>query len=332
MRERVGIVAVLFMGIFLVACGGPTDKEGKSLKIGDQYVMSKNGLERVPFLKDKQGNKVDVGKEYLMTPAGLEPIPYLKDKSGNKVEVGGEYLMAPEGLKLFHRRTIHGTVLDSDGKPVTGIDVALDHTDYKTATDGNGSFALPFVEGYVKLTLSAANIPEWCNLENTESVFLDLEQHPKGWDAGTIKIPCISAGTKPDQSIWTTIDHNFVDNGDGTITDVKNGLMWEAKVKEQDVAWQKAADYAQGLNLAGHSDWRLPTADELATLHEANVACGWHGLSVVGGAITLWGSEQKDPGSALIFNICSGKIRYSQGLDEGQGVNPSALAVRRAGK
>ena len=330
MRSLIKTLVVVLMTTLLFACGGPKDKEGSPLKTGDQYVMTKQGLEHVPFLKDKQGNKVEVGKEYLMTPAGLEPVPFLKDKSGNKVEVGNEYLMAPDGLKLVHSRNIRGAVLDSEGKPVAGVNVAMAHTGYKATTGANGSFSLPFVEGYIKLAFAAPHIPEWCNIGNIESVFLSREQYHAGWDAGSIKIPCIFAGAKGDKNIWATMDRSFVDNGDGTVTDVKNGLMWESRAKEQDVPWNKAADYAQNLSLAGHSDWRLPTPEELMALHQANVACAWHGPTLISGAITVWSSEQKDPSSAFIFNVCSGKGRNSQGMDEGQGVNPSTLAVRQA--
>jgi hypothetical protein len=332
MRNLIKTVVVFLMGSLLLACGGPEDREGNSLKAGDQYVMTKQGLERVPYLKDKQGNKVEVGKEYLMTPAGLELIPFLKDQSGKRVEVGSEYIVGPDGLKLVRSRRVHGAVLDSDGKPVPGVDVELAQTDYKATTDSNGLFSLPFVEGYVKLALGASHIPEWCGVENTESVFLNLNNYPEGWNVGSIKLPCAFAGARGEKITWATVDKSFVDNGDGTVTDVKNGLMWEAAVKEQEVPWNKAAEYAENLDLADHSDWRLPTSEELAKLHQANAACAWHGPSVIRGAITVWGSEQKDPSSAFIFNVCSGKGRKSESMDEGPGVNPGALAVRQAGK
>jgi hypothetical protein len=65
-----------------------------------------------------------------------------------------------------------------------------------------------------------------------------------------------------------------VDNGDGTVTDSCSGLMWQ-KVQadidgsgdfepEADFAtWEQANGFVKGLNIGGHSDWRLPTIQEL---------------------------------------------------------------------
>jgi hypothetical protein len=48
--------------------------------------------------------------------------------------------------------------------------------------------------------------------------------------------------------------------------DPTNGLMWAAKDNGKDVTWRQAMKYCHDLRLARHSDWRLATLDELATL------------------------------------------------------------------
>ena len=58
----------------------------------------------------------------------------------------------------------------------------------------------------------------------------------------------------------------FTDNGDGTITDSSTGLMWQKEDDGRQYAWDQAVSYAQSLNLAGHSDWRLPTVQELVSI------------------------------------------------------------------
>jgi hypothetical protein len=55
----------------------------------------------------------------------------------------------------------------------------------------------------------------------------------------------------------------FIDNGDGTITDKATGLMWQKTDSGQGLDWEGALAYAENLELAGHSDWRLPNAKEL---------------------------------------------------------------------
>lgn len=60
--------------------------------------------------------------------------------------------------------------------------------------------------------------------------------------------------------------NQFVDNGDGTITDKATGLMWMKDDSGKGLNWQDAMSYAEGLTYAGHSDWRLPDAKELQSL------------------------------------------------------------------
>jgi len=57
----------------------------------------------------------------------------------------------------------------------------------------------------------------------------------------------------------------FINNNDGTITDTETGLVWQ-KDHTDPITWQKALDYTKSLNLAGYTDWRLPTETELSTL------------------------------------------------------------------
>ena len=57
--------------------------------------------------------------------------------------------------------------------------------------------------------------------------------------------------------------NNFVDNGDGTVTDRATGLMWMQNDSGKAMNWQDAMEYAQNLRQAGYDDWRLPNAKEL---------------------------------------------------------------------
>jgi len=60
-------------------------------------------------------------------------------------------------------------------------------------------------------------------------------------------------------------EYSFVDNGDGTISDVNTGLMWK-KGESPEMNFRDALHYCEHLSLAGHTDWRLPNIKELATL------------------------------------------------------------------
>jgi len=60
--------------------------------------------------------------------------------------------------------------------------------------------------------------------------------------------------------------NHFVDNGDGTITDLATGLMWQKTDDGVKRNWREALAYTENLTLAGHDDWRLPDAKELQSI------------------------------------------------------------------
>jgi len=61
-------------------------------------------------------------------------------------------------------------------------------------------------------------------------------------------------------------NNSFHANGDGTVTDRATGLMWQQADSGRGMNWEQALAYATSLNLAGHSDWRLPNAKELQSI------------------------------------------------------------------
>lgn len=80
--------------------------------------------------------------------------------------------------------------------------------------------------------------------------------------------------------VETTPITNFLDNGNGTVTDLTTGLMWMqcslgqtwsngACVGDADtLTWQQALQQAHGYEFADTDGWRLPNIKELTTLSE----------------------------------------------------------------
>jgi len=55
-------------------------------------------------------------------------------------------------------------------------------------------------------------------------------------------------------------------NGDGTVTDVATGLIWQQEDDDIRRTNANAMTYCQNLTLANNSNWRLPNAKELASI------------------------------------------------------------------
>lgn len=60
--------------------------------------------------------------------------------------------------------------------------------------------------------------------------------------------------------------NDFLDNGDGTISDAATGLMWMQNDNAEALDWEDALSYSENMEFAGYSDWRLPNIKELLSI------------------------------------------------------------------
>jgi hypothetical protein len=60
--------------------------------------------------------------------------------------------------------------------------------------------------------------------------------------------------------------NKFSDNSNGTISDHATGLMWRQEDSGAGMNWQDALSFAENMQFAGYSDWRLPNAKELQSI------------------------------------------------------------------
>ncbi|MBW2411501.1 MAG: DUF1566 domain-containing protein [Deltaproteobacteria bacterium] len=113
--------------------------------------------------------------------------------------------------------------------------------------------------------------------------------------------------------------NRFIDNGDGTVTDRKSGLMWAKTDNQVDITWKQARQWARTkfpVSLTRKYDnWRLPTIKELTTLHEEGTefdafqtACGFAVTIVpqIQPSCTIIWSSETAMGSPLAFNFYIG--------------------------
>jgi len=115
-------------------------------------------------------------------------------------------------------------------------------------------------------------------------------------------------------------DDRFADNGDGTVTDHKLGLMWSKTDNQVDINWKDAnawAKYTFEDTISHRYDkWRLPTLEELQSLYVTDLEykgystdCGFSVKIVPDiklSCILLWTSE-KSMGSHVAFNFNLGR-------------------------
>ena len=88
----------------------------------------------------------------------------------------------------------------------------------------------------------------------------------------------VSIRKKADWGFWghSTINHDYnlkTIGGDKVVVDNTTGLMWHQSGTYDEILWDGAKEWAEGLNskgYAGHHDWRLPTVDEAVSLLESS--------------------------------------------------------------
>lgn len=129
---------------------------------------------------------------------------------------------------------------------------------------------------------------------------------------------------EPEEQAAATPAAHLIDNGDGTYSDLKTGLMWEKKSDSGDIhdkrnryTWSEGSNSPDGtvhteflamLNMgggfAGHADWRLPTKEELqGVVGQVPDAC----------SDFYWSSttNQDRPNSAWSVGFLNGDVRFS---------------------
>ena len=109
----------------------------------------------------------------------------------------------------------------------------------------------------------------------------------------------------------------LADNNDGTITDHRTGLMWQKSGSDRTMSFRRTKTYIKNLNegnYAGYSDWRLPSAQELATLLEEEKVNKRHYAAIFEDRQTrCWTKDRCEPHypqylGALIVNFTTGEI------------------------
>ncbi|MCP4550770.1 MAG: DUF1566 domain-containing protein [Bacteroidetes bacterium] len=136
-------------------------------------------------------------------------------------------------------------------------------------------------------------------------------------------------------------NNNYVDNGNGTISDLATGLMWQKNDNETGANWEDALSYAQSLETADYDDWRLPNAKELQSIVDYSRSLQTTNSAAINQVFTC--SAISDPENNINYGYYWSSTTHLDGNEpeasavyvcfgEGQGfMNNSLLDVHGAG-
>jgi hypothetical protein len=111
-----------------------------------------------------------------------------------------------------------------------------------------------------------------------EYVIVDTGQAICYDNSSAIACPARSEDFHGQDAQYDGVQPSYRDNGDGTVTDLNTGLMWQ-KTPGEKVIYADAVAGAGRFRLAGYEDWRLPTIKELYSLIDFSGIdpSGWNG-------------------------------------------------------
>jgi hypothetical protein len=107
--------------------------------------------------------------------------------------------------------------------------------------------------------------PETAAASSLSYVIVDTDQDKCYDNSQEIACPHTSQPFYGQDAQYEGIQPTYQDNGDGTVTDLNTGLMWQKTLGEK-MTYNEAVAGAETFNLAGYDDWRLPTIKELYSL------------------------------------------------------------------
>jgi len=103
----------------------------------------------------------------------------------------------------------------------------------------------------------------------------------------------------------------YIDNGDGTISDLATGLMWQMSDDGETRDWQEALEYSENLELANYDDWRLPNIKELQSIVDYTRSLDTTDSPAIDPLFVL--TEMTDPEGALNYGFYWSSTSHQDG-------------------
>jgi len=204
---------------------------------------------------DRDGD-IDIRDKFTWTEAQAYPATLNAENCG-----GYDDWRLPSIKELYSLIDFQGTDPPPEGSNTTGLKPFID-TDYFDFVYGDTNAGERVIDSqWASSTLYVSTVDGpllfGVNFADGRIKGYGLT-HPVGGDK-TFFVICVRGNT--DYGV-----NNFVNNGNGTITDRATGLMWMQNDSGSGMLWGDALDYAENLTHAGYDDWRLPNAKELQSI------------------------------------------------------------------
>lgn len=209
---------------------------------------------------------------------------------------------------------------------VQDAQAAIERGDYRSAFDlihpkaHQGDAEAQYMFGSLSLDKFVSLYLETGNHEYVKYVAEGVEWLRKAAETGHSKAQAQIAGAERQLAACKP---SFQDNGDGTVTDLRTGLVWQGghPYKSGQFRYSDAVANAKTCSTGGFKDWRLPTKEELQTLW-ANVETSPANRKIIDVGFTdYWSSSRGEfrgiwcvnfeRGSPCVFGDSSGQyVRY----------------------
>lgn len=271
----------------------PTDISEKSNRPVRQFITAGNENEQVPdnsifktcFVQGI-GGEADYSKDGYVT--GSELGMYL-DSSVVNYTRGAQH---PQYGKIRHPKLDKGDFIFSLGKQVAPFQSSLTSS-VETERQRLAAERANIERDRRELEQMKELMEERKRLEE-ERERLEIEK--KKFDTAKLlpkqkHPPSVSAVSKDGE---IARDGRFIAYDNGTVNDTKTNLMWAARDDGKGLMEHNVKDYIANYRGGGHTDWRLPTMEELEMIYDRDMENehGYHVTKLVDISDEwVWGSE-----------------------------------------
>ncbi len=109
--------------------------------------------------------------------------------------------------------------------------------------------------------------------------------------SGCWKSSPLVVGDPPDGAV---VDNGEMARCEGGKLDLETGLCWQEPISKSHMDWQQAIEHCDYLDQGGHTNWELPTIDELRSLIRGCKATETGGLCPVTHKGGTWDGDEAD--------------------------------------